>query len=81
MTHPVTPPDGANRPSNGRSVLGPDPASTDDFGQPVDRAWPGTDPDPGPLPPAERQVDVAGPDRRQFCWTHLHATQFNTPVR
>ena len=40
MTHPVTPPDGADRPSNGRSVLGPDPASTDDFGQPVDRAWP-----------------------------------------
>jgi len=44
-------------------------------------AHPGTDPDPGPVPPAERHVDVAGPDRRQFCWTHLHATQFNTPVR
>ena len=31
MTHPVTPPNGADRPSNGRSILGPDPATTADL--------------------------------------------------
>jgi hypothetical protein len=65
MTHPVTPPDGADRPSNGRSVLGPDPASTDDFGQPVDRAWPGTDPDSTTTADLGRPVDRtrSGTDR------------------
>jgi hypothetical protein len=39
---------------------------------------PGTDSDPRPFPPAERHVDIAGTDRRQFRGTHLHVTQFNT---
>ena len=61
MTHPVTPPDGANRPSNGRSVLGPDPASTDDFGRPVDRARPGTNPDSTTTADLGRPVDRGRP--------------------
>jgi len=58
MTHPVTPPNGADRPSNGRSVLGPDPATTDDFGRPVDWARQGTHPD------STTTADLGRPDDR-----------------
>jgi hypothetical protein len=57
MTHPVTPPEGADRPSNGRSVLGADRATTADLGRPVDRARSGTDPNMMTTADPDRPVD------------------------
>jgi hypothetical protein len=44
MSHPVSPPDGDDRPSNGQSTLHPDTAATARLDRPIDQVRPGTDP-------------------------------------
>jgi hypothetical protein len=56
MTHPVNPPNSADRPSDGRSILGPDPATTAELNQPADRARPVTDPATGRSTTDEQQL-------------------------
>jgi len=47
MSHPVSPPDGDDRPSNWQSTLHPDTAATARLDRPIDQVRPGTDPGTG----------------------------------